>query len=70
MERLSFMTIDPPTYHILLSTSLPAVLSAATWATSWRYFIYSMRISTKSEKRYLVHCDGVGRVITACMEEG
>ena len=36
MERLSSMTIHPPAYHILLSTSLPAVLSAPTWATSWR----------------------------------
>ena len=69
MERLSSMTIDPPTYHMLLSTSLPACPISTHTATFRQYYIYSMHISTKLEEGYLVHCDGVGRVITACMEE-
>ena len=63
------MTIDPPTLsHVAIYFAAGCPISTRT-ATSREYFIYSMHISTKLEEEYLVHCDGVGRVITACMEE-
>ena len=63
------MTIDHPDLSHVAIYFAAGCPTSTFRATSRQYFVYSMHISTKLEEGYLVHCDGVGRVITACMEE-